>query len=122
MGRRVGQDPFTVLPVFPVSSDAYRSLANGKSHSGFPDIQSTGIDALRDWIIQGSLPKREDHADAIIHRCQVLFDAIWSWAAGDRHVAAQLPGASRPKVESTLRNFLSELEKVRSTSFPCLLR
>lgn len=117
MGRRVCRDPFTVLPVFPVSSDAYRSLANGKSHSGFPDTQSTGIDALRDWIIQGSLPKREDHADAIIHRCQVLFDAIWSWAVGDRHVAAQLPGASRPKVESTLRNARSELEKVRSTSF-----
>lgn len=119
-GMRQGADRnrSTILPVFPVSSDAYRSLANGRPHSGFPDIQSTGVEALRDWIIEGSLPRREDHSDCIIHRCQVLIDAIWNWAADGRHVAVQLPHTLRPKVTSILQGARSCLEKVRGLSMP----
>ncbi|KJZ77212.1 hypothetical protein HIM_03533 [Hirsutella minnesotensis 3608] len=81
----------TNLQVFSVSSKAHRALARGRPEPAFHSAQSTGIDALKAWIINASLQKREDHADEILHRCQVLFDAIYSWGSGDIFTGIRLP-------------------------------
>lgn len=81
----------TELDVFPVSSKAHQALARGQPEPAFHAARSTGIDDLKAWMLRGSLPRREEHADGILHRCHVLFDAIGGWAADEGHAAARLP-------------------------------
>ncbi|KAJ6437742.1 amylase cluster transcriptional regulator AmyR [Purpureocillium lavendulum] len=76
--------------IFSVSSLAQRRLAKGEPMGPFPDEESTGFTALKNWIIKGSLPKREAHADNILQRCQILLDAVDGWAAEEGSTVARL--------------------------------
>ncbi|XWW94488.1 hypothetical protein V2A60_002431 [Cordyceps javanica] len=96
------------LEVFPVSSHKYRNIIAGKPSDTFPDAPSTGITALANWIVKGSLPKRESHADSIIQRCQVIFDAASSWATNDLCVDTVLSGVAL----SRLKDFLKEEKEI----------
>ena len=67
------------IEVLPVSSQAQRKLFQGNPMLGFANSKDTGFDALDRWIIRSTFSKREEHADSILHRCLVLFDAIEGW-------------------------------------------
>ncbi|KAM4064519.1 dynamin family protein [Hirsutella rhossiliensis] len=92
----------TGLNVISVSSKAHRSLARGRPEAAFHEAESTGIGALKDWIIKSSLQKREEHADTVLHRCQVLFDAIDDWATEEPHVMVILPETERTEIKKIL--------------------
>lgn len=65
--------------VFPNSARAYTEMRCGRSMRGFDEIESTGIDALRRWIIAVSLPHREEAARGHIQSLNILFDASSGW-------------------------------------------
>ncbi|CAM1502730.1 Fc.00g075060.m01.CDS01 [Cosmosporella sp. VM-42] len=91
------------LSVFPVSSTAHRNLSRRKPQPAFPDPASTGFQDLEDWIVRGSLPKREQHADGILMRCQRLFDGIEGWAIDQWHVKLRLPEEQYSAIEKILK-------------------
>lgn len=114
MGNKQNHKATLALPVFPVSSRAYRYLAKGRRESGFSDTSSTGIEVVKEWIIRGSLARREEHADNMIRRCQVLFDAIGSWAMDEIYGTLQIPQTELLRVCYLLRNARGYLEQVSS--------
>ncbi|PHH90637.1 hypothetical protein CDD83_3042 [Cordyceps sp. RAO-2017] len=92
----------TKLEVFSVSSLAHRNLAKGKPDAAFQDSKSTGIDALKDWIFRGSLPRREQQADKILHRCNVIFDAMEGWAADEQRMPLKLPEQEHARISDIM--------------------
>lgn len=116
MGNKQNQKAALALPVFPVSSRAYRYLSKGRRASGFSDRSSTGIEAVKEWIIKASLSRREEHADNMIRCCQVLFDAIGSWALDEVYTELKVPQTELLKVCYMLRNARGHLEQVSSPS------
>ncbi|GJN86309.1 hypothetical protein PLIIFM63780_009888 [Purpureocillium lilacinum] len=105
----------TDLHVFPVSSHAQQGLAKDSPLGSFPDVQSTGFEALREWIIQGSLPKREAHADAILQRCHVLLDAVEGWAGYERQRVARLDESHLGAISMELTEEQSQLRSIYAT-------
>ncbi|KAH6686462.1 hypothetical protein F5X68DRAFT_276468 [Plectosphaerella plurivora] len=69
--------------VFPNSSKAYFKMKSGIPAQGFVDIKSTGITALRGWIIDVSLPHREEAARSHIQGLNILIDAAGGWMQND---------------------------------------
>jgi hypothetical protein len=104
----------TKLSVFSVSSKAQRALVKRTPIECFPDEESTGIAGLVNWIIQGSLPKRERHAEDILFRCQVLFDAIDAWVSGSVISSSlMLTPVDHQSLNSKLMVCLETLDNVR---------
>lgn len=66
----------TVIQVLPVSSKAQQDLLKREPMLGFANSEDTGYDALARWITNCSIPRREEHADNILHRSLVLSDAV----------------------------------------------
>ncbi|KAF5981378.1 gtpase slip-gc [Fusarium coicis] len=55
------------LPIFPVSSKAYWRLKPKKSPiQSYTTRRSTGIPAVRDWLIEATFSKREKHLDDVL--------------------------------------------------------
>lgn len=92
----------TDLRVISVSSKAHRMRARGKYQAAFDEEGSTGINTLKDWIIESSLQKREEHADTILQRCQVLFDAIEDWTTEESHARVVLPRTDHKEIRRIL--------------------
>ncbi|CAH0044430.1 unnamed protein product [Clonostachys solani] len=107
---RQTQEASTVLSVFPVSSKAQQNLARKAPMDGFPDSTATGFTALKDWIVQATLASREIHADNILYRCKVSFDAIEEWAVDKPRAPFQLPRASKPEIEQVLKQVSLKLK------------
>lgn len=116
LGVQEAQAPNPVN-VFPVSSHAHRSLLKGKTEPAFPDAQSTGILALEQWMVKGSLEKRGQHADAILTRCQALYDQISEWSLEEWQVKSRLPESEFPRIEGILNTRRSVLKIVRTSCF-----
>lgn len=106
----------TKVNVFPVSSHAHRSILKGKPDLAFPDIVTTGVPALQEWIRKGSLQKRSRHADAMLNRCQRLSDQIEEWALKEWLVRLRLPKSEFPKIEGVLVSYNKLLTTVSKTS------
>lgn len=110
--------PPTELAVFSVSSKAQQGLARNNPLQGFPDSTSTGFEDLKQWIISGTLQRREEHADNILYRGQVLFDAIEGWALGSTLARGQLPSTDKPAIDAVLASQRKSLGEVSDTPFP----
>lgn len=113
MRTQKAPEVLTKLNVFSVSSKAHRSLARGRPEPAFHDAASTGIDNIKDWIVKCSLQKREYNADSLLHRCQVLFDAIDGWATEGSHAKVKLLDAERAGILELLGK---ERETLRTVS------
>lgn len=104
------QDPnskaITQLPVFSISSMAQQCLKRGIPSPAFSDEHVTGFKALEKWIIDGSLPKREEHADNILHRCQVLLDAMSGWVKDNKAPVTM----SQKSLEATEKNIQKQVD------------
>lgn len=96
------------IEVLPVSSQAQRKLLQGNPMAGFANSKDTGFDALDRWIIKSSFSKREEHADNILHRCLVLFDAI-EGCINDK--AVSMPKLSKFELNEILKS-ISDLREV----------
>lgn len=104
------------IEVFAVSSQAQRMLSQQKPIAGFTNSEETGFDALERWIIESSFSKREEHADGVLHRCLVLFDAIEGWVREDEVIClTQLPKTDLPKIIDALEGLKGAwLEQVKT--------
>lgn len=99
----------THITVLPVSSMAQSQLARGEPMQGFPDSDATGFIKLKEWIAEGSLPKREAHSDGVFHRCLVLFDAIEGWLNDDWLVSSKLPSSELTRIIDVLQDGKQQL-------------
>lgn len=105
----------TKLSVFPVSSQAYRQLKKGNPIPAFRDEAATGIQALQEWILKGSLPSREHHADIMLQRCLTLFDAIQGWLMNEEEVPLKLPQSQLVVIKAALEK---EKEVLKGVGVP----
>ncbi|KAI9148121.1 Nuclear GTPase SLIP-GC [Paramyrothecium foliicola] len=102
---RSGDQPkvSTQLDVFPVSSFAQKRYATGKRIAGFDDAVATGFKPLEEWLIQGSLKKRDKHSDRLLRRSQVMFDSINGWIRLGSSIQSKLPEEELPKIKAALK-------------------
>jgi hypothetical protein len=126
---RKGPKADTKIAILPVSSFAQQSLAAGEPQPGFTDSELTGFQGLKNWIIQASLARREDHADNILHRCLILFDAIEGWihddwvsfyrlAPSEFNAIRSILDARREELRQTLRRMDESFDKWFKCSKP----
>jgi hypothetical protein len=100
------------IRVLPVSSAAQRSLFRGKPMTGFSNATDTGFEALDRWIIESSFPKREEHADNIIHRCLVLFDAVEGWIRAETiSTNIQLRKSELKEIKAAISKFNGDFQQ-----------
>jgi hypothetical protein len=104
-----------IAKIFPVSSRAFSQLEEGDPMIGFPDTQSTGIDDLKGWLNEVTLPKREFHADNMIRECRILFDHIQGWALGDDFTSERRLGSKEiERIQHDIQIKVGGLKKVSS--------
>ncbi|KAK3401814.1 hypothetical protein B0T20DRAFT_450764 [Sordaria brevicollis] len=84
--------PFCPPKIFPVSVKAYWPLQKrtgdddnddampGTILEGFPDEAYTGIPALKSWLYEATIPQRERHMKALLHRLVVLYHNLQTWS------------------------------------------
>jgi hypothetical protein len=101
--------------IFPNSAHAYRAIKSGVPSSGFSDLESTGIDALRRWIGEVSLPFREEESKSHLQRLNMLFDAASGWirhSQDDNDELYRLSGSVGKNTLDALILHHREMEKV----------
>ena len=82
---------------------------------GFECAEMTGIEALKNWIEETSLPQREAHCDRMLTRCATLFDAIEGWVEYDSipRPPTKLPNAAKASTVDRLTNLTKKMDEVR---------
>ncbi|KAM0243175.1 hypothetical protein ACHAPO_000013 [Fusarium lateritium] len=80
--RKPQADSTFTLPIHPVSTKAFWQLKNNDSPMfGFPDQRCTGVPAVKKWIHQATLAKREKHLDAILDGYEKLMSLMRTYSA-----------------------------------------
>ncbi|KAF5684906.1 GTPase SLIP-GC [Fusarium denticulatum] len=64
------------VPIFAVSTNAYWNLIRGAPVVGFATLESTGYPAVKKWLPEATMNKREKHLDAILGRYQKLMNLM----------------------------------------------
>ncbi|KAK1723873.1 uncharacterized protein BDZ83DRAFT_793260 [Colletotrichum acutatum] len=102
----------SIPAVIPLSSHAYNKMKNGKSKTGFPTLESTGIPALGNWLTDTSLPIREAWVDSDLHHIQVLFDAVHGWTQDDFNTLPVLTTDEKKKIRQAVREVGDDLKEI----------
>ncbi|KAG6998909.1 Nuclear GTPase SLIP-GC [Fusarium oxysporum f. sp. conglutinans] len=89
------------LPIFPISSKAYWKLRDKKPPiQSFTTYPSTGLPAVREWLIGATMSKREKHLDDILGAYQGLM-AMMRFYSQEKGIDTNF-NISRSTVESAL--------------------
>ncbi|KAF9872060.1 hypothetical protein CkaCkLH20_10397 [Colletotrichum karsti] len=111
-----GEAASAALPcVLPVSSKAFQDFKRKKrtlDSYGFPDRESTGIPALREWLDRVSLHHREEWADFDIHHIRVLLDAAHAWIHGDDMNLPSLDESEKTRVQMRCELISKRLKEI----------
>ncbi|KAJ4066338.1 hypothetical protein NW756_009841 [Fusarium oxysporum] len=88
------------LPIFPVSSKAYWRLKNKKPIQSYTTYESTGLPAVRQWLLEATISKREKHLDDILSAYQGLM-SMMRFYSQEKGIDANF-NISRSTVENAL--------------------
>lgn len=89
------------LPIFPVSSKAYWRLRQKEPPiQSYTTISSTGLPAVREWLVEATLSKREKHLDDVLGAYQGLM-AMMRFYSQEKGIDANFD-ISRSTVEDAL--------------------
>ncbi|EAA31283.1 hypothetical protein NCU05557 [Neurospora crassa OR74A] len=82
--------PYCPPKIFPISVRAYWPLRKRIGNNpyapqedplyGFPDEAYTGIPALKSWLYEATIPPRERHMKALLHRLVGLYNSLRTWS------------------------------------------
>ncbi|EWG38616.1 hypothetical protein FVEG_01798 [Fusarium verticillioides 7600] len=75
-------EPPPPVPIFAVSTNAYWNLIRDAPVVGFATLESTGYPAVRKWLLEATMNKREKHLDAILGRYQKLMNLMRIYSKG----------------------------------------
>lgn len=82
--------PFCPPKILPISVKAYWPLREKTGNDldampdnpleGFPEETYTGIPALKSWLYEATIPQRERHMKALLHRLVGLYHNLQTWS------------------------------------------
>lgn len=69
------------LSICPITAKAFWGCkTKDEGLAGFPTEAYTGIPNLANWIRMATIPKREEHIDALLNRLQTQYNIIRLWS------------------------------------------
>ena len=103
------------LQVFCTSSVTYLNYISANTSTrkamGFPDLQTTEIPRLRDWLVEITLPKREEKAQGLLESTERLMGSMKPWI-DDRSGDMKMTIIQRRGCEPIFEGRVKELEQV----------
>ena len=73
---------------------------------GFPDVQTTEIPQLRDWLVEFTFPSREQKAQLLLESIERLMGSMRPWIddrSGDLKMTAMQRREREPEFESLVK-------------------
>ncbi|KAL1840313.1 hypothetical protein VTJ49DRAFT_566 [Mycothermus thermophilus] len=101
------------VDIIPVSATAYRNLLKDRKPEAFPTKRHTGIPRLRQWLVDSTLERREQHLDATLNALRRLLMSCQQWLSTNSSVRAlEFPREIvRDVVSRAYDDFLKDLQQ-----------
>ncbi|KAL9566542.1 hypothetical protein ACKAV7_009457 [Fusarium commune] len=99
------------VPIFGVSTNAYWNLIRDSPLQGFATLESTGYPAVKKWLLEATMSKREKHLDAILGRYQKLMNLmrIYSKESSENEESGLTRSSFEAVLEKTHRKFTTTI-------------
>ncbi|KAF5685386.1 GTPase SLIP-GC [Fusarium circinatum] len=99
------------VPIFGVSTNAYWNLMRDAPIAGFATLESTGYPAVKKWLLEATMSKREKHLDAVLGRYQKLMNLmrIYSKESNENEDSGLTRSSFEEVLEKTRRKFTTTI-------------